>query len=103
MLQPCQTYQTAPIPPAFALKPVNKAKLQKLLARFKGGKALAGDTLDGHLLKVSSKVTLSALVQIVNLSIRSQASVNDGNTILWFLTIKRVTGSYQRTIDLCAT
>ena len=67
------SHHHSPVPPAFALKPINEAKLASLLKRYKGGKALPSDHLCGNLLKVSSKVGLSALVHIVNLSIKESS------------------------------
>ena len=52
------------------LQPVSRIKMWELLRRYKGGKALGGDSLDGHLIKTASKVLLPALTHIVNLSIK---------------------------------
>ena len=52
------------------LQPISQIKMWKLLKRYRGGKALGGDSLDGHLIKTASKVLLPALTHIVNLSIK---------------------------------
>ena len=40
------------------------------MKRYKGGKALGGDELDGYLIKTASRVILPALLHIINLSIK---------------------------------
>ena len=56
-------------PPPFQLKEIGEQDLLRLLKRYHGGKALPGDHLDTHIHKVASRVTLKALVSIINRSI----------------------------------
>ena len=52
------------------LKPISQPKMRELLRKYGGGRALGGDSLDGHLIKTASKVLLPALTHLVNLSIK---------------------------------
>ena len=54
----------------FRIQEVTANKLKELLKRYKGGKALGGDELDGYLMKTASRVILPALLHIINLSIK---------------------------------
>ena len=51
-------------------KPISQLKMRKLFRKYGGGRALGGDSLDGHLIKTASKVLLPALTHLVNLSIK---------------------------------
>ena len=54
------------------LKPISQPKMRDILRKYGGGRALGGDSLDGHLIKTASRVLLPALTHLGNFSIKEE-------------------------------